>query len=161
MAPALTPAPAPATQAAQQQTEAQLAATLASWPPRPASFVNECAKVHSFESLYRPDGSKNTGHYYWRVQWVNTPAGFLALTLEDGSGKLYLTDLRTGRKVVVLERGLGISDWSILHREDGTVGVKERLGFEWQEVADVAALLQAPAEVASQETAKPAAPEAQ
>ena len=85
----------------------------------------------------------------------------MALTLEDGSGKLYLTDLRTGRKVVVLERGLGISDWNILHHEDGTVGVKGRLGFEWQEVADVAALLQAPAEVASQETAKPAAPEAQ
>ncbi len=125
------------------------------------SFVNECAKVHSFESLYRPDGSKNTGHYYWRVQWVNTPGGSLALTLEDGSGKLYLTDLGTGRKVVVLERGLGISDWSILHREDGTVGVKGRLGLEWQEVADVAALLQAPAEAASQETAKPAAPQAQ
>lgn len=104
-------------------------------------MINECAKMDSFESLYRTDGSQNIGHYYWRVHWVNTPSGPLAFTLEDGYGKLYLTELRTSRKVVALQRGLGVSDWEVLQRENGTVGLKGRLGLEWQEVPDVTALL--------------------
>ena len=107
-------------------------------------FVNECAKAESFEALYSPDGFKNDAHYYWRVQWINTPAGPLAFTLEDGQGKLYVTDLRTGRKVVALERALGVADWEVLQRDDGTVGLKGRLGLEWREVPDVIALLQEP-----------------
>lgn len=132
-------------------------------------MINECAKMDSFESLYKTDGGQNIGHYYWRVHWVNTPSGPMAFTLEDGFGKLYLTDLRTSRKVVALQRGLGVADWEVLQREDGTVGLKGRLGLEWQEVPDVAALLSqplqpapaAPPMAASQETVSQPADSAQ
>ena len=125
-------------------------------------FVNECAQMNSFESLYKPDGQKNSAHYYWRVQWVNTPTGPMALTLEDGYGKLYVTDLRTGRGAIALERTLGISNWDIVHHDDGAMGVKGQLGFEQQEVSNVAMALQQPdtaspdATAAEQPTTPPA-----
>ncbi|HQQ70983.1 MAG TPA: hypothetical protein PLL92_11815 [Alicycliphilus sp.] len=119
------------------------------------NFVNECAKMDSFESIYDRDGRRNTAHYYWRAQWVNTPAGPVALTLEDGSGKLYLTNLQSGRKVIALERGLGISSWDMLVHPDGSVGVKGQLGFETREVPDLLALLDTSAAQAQPEPAAP------
>lgn len=118
-------------------------------------FINECAQMDSFESIYDRDGRRNTSHYYWSVQWVNTPAGPVALTLEDGSGKLYLTNLQSGRKVIALERGLGIASWDMLTHPDGSIGVKGQLGFETREVPDLLALLDSSAAQAQPEPAAP------
>ena len=109
---------------------------------RKNSFVNECAQMQSFEALYNAQGMKNSQHYYWLVHWLNTPAGPVALTLEDGQANLYLTDLRTGRKVVALNRTLGIADWDAIQNSDGTVALRGKLAFEWKEIPDVASLLQ-------------------
>ena len=109
---------------------------------RKNSFVNECAQMQSFEALYNAQGMKNSQHYYWLVHWLNTPAGPVALTLEDGQANLYLTDLRTGRKVVALNRTLGIADWDATQNSDGTVALRGKLAFEWKEIPDVASLLQ-------------------
>lgn len=108
------------------------------------NFVNECAQMQSFESLYGRDGRRNNTHYYWSVHWVNTPSGPMALTLEDGMGRLFLTDLQSEKKVVVLERSLGISGWDLVSHPDGRIGVKGKLAFETREVPDVLTLLQAP-----------------
>lgn len=104
---------------------------------RKNALVNECARMDSFESLYQTDGRKNVNHYYWSIRWLNTPAGPIALTLEDGQRKLYVTDMKSGKRATVLERGLGINDWELLPHADGSVGVKGKLGFEMQEVPDV------------------------
>ena len=105
---------------------------------RKNSFVNECAQMQSFEALYM----KNSQHYYRLVHSLNAPAGPVALTLEDGQANLYLTDLRTGRKVVALNRTLGIADWDATQNSDGTVALRGKLAFEWKEIPDVASLLQ-------------------
>lgn len=114
------------------------------------NFVNECAQMQSFESLYQPDGRRNNRHYYWGIHWMNTVSGPIALTLEDGMGRLFVTDLQSGKKAVVLERSLGISDWDAVVQPDGRVGVKGRLAFETREVPDVLSLLQAPAAQSAQ-----------
>lgn len=113
-------------------------------------FISECAQMQSFESLYQRDGSKHNTHYYWSIHWMNTPSGPVALTLEDGMGRLFLTDLQSGKKVVVLERSLGIADWDVLTHPDGRIGVKGRLAFETREVSDVLSLLQVPTEQSPQ-----------
>lgn len=103
--------------------------------------VNECAQMQSFEALYDRYGMKNSTHYYWLIHWLNTPEGPVAVTLEDGQGVLYVTQLTSGRRVVALKRSLGISDWDVLQRADGSVGLKGKLAFTWEEVPDVAVLL--------------------
>lgn len=108
------------------------------------NFVNECAQMQSFESLYDRDGRRNSTHYYWSVHWVNTPSGPVALTLEDGMARLFLTDLQSGKKVVALERSLGISSWDVLTHPDGSIGVRGQLAFESREVPNVLTLLQGP-----------------
>ena len=104
--------------------------------------VNECRKMQTFESLYGTNGSKNTTHYFWKVQWLPTVAGPVALTQEDGLRAIYLTDLRTGRKVRAFHRTLGIADWDVIRHADGRVGAKARMLFEWQEIPDVVAFMQ-------------------
>lgn len=105
-------------------------------------LVSECAQMQSFEALYDPQGFKNGRHYYWSIHWLNTPAGPVAITLEDGQANLYVTDLQSGRKVVALNRSLGIADWDAMQRGDGSVGLRGKLAFEWQEVPDVTRVLQ-------------------
>ena len=120
--------------------------------------VNECAQMQSFEALYDRYGLKNGTHYYWLAHWINTAAGPMAFTLEDGAANLYVTDLNTGRRVVALNRSLGIADWEVMQGADGSVGVKGKLAFTWHEVADVVSLLQgqAKAEGSPAADAKPA-----
>jgi hypothetical protein len=119
------------------------------------NFVSECAQMQSFESLYDRDGRRNNTHYYWSVHWVNTPSGPMALTLEDGMGRLFLTDLQSEKKVVVLERSLGISGWDLVTHSDGRIGVKGKLAFETREVPDVLTLLEMPPVPPSQISAPP------
>lgn len=104
-------------------------------------IVSECAQMQSFEALYDGYGMKNSRHYYWLIHWLNTPEGPIAITLEDGQGVLYVTELGSGRRAVAFKRSLGIADWDVLQRADGTVGVKGKLAFNWEEVPDVAVLL--------------------
>lgn len=104
--------------------------------------ISECQRAQTFESVYGTDGMKNNSHYYWLVNWVGTPSGPVAFTLEDGLKRLYITDLNTGKKVLGFERTLGIADWSIEQGGDAKVAVKAKLAFDLKEIPDAVAFLQ-------------------
>ena len=100
------------------------------------NLVNECRHSESVESLYDQSGFRNSGHYYWRVQWANTPEGPLGIAQESGSSTITLIDLATGRRVVAFHRGLGISEWDAVQSGDGVVRVRAKMGFTWEDIAD-------------------------
>ncbi len=110
---------------------------------RQNDYVNKCSTATRFESLYDTNGTPNDGHYYWRVMWLNTPSGPLAISLEGSLTTLYVTDLSTGKKATAFHRSMGISGFTVDQRADGTVGIKARLGFSTEELADAVAFLQA------------------
>jgi hypothetical protein len=87
------------------------------------SFVNECAKGHSFESLYTDIG-RNYGHYYWSVDWHMTPSGPIAVTMENGQKDVFIIDLKSSKKVNAFHRALGISSLDISQSPTGVVALK-------------------------------------
>jgi len=104
--------------------------------------ISECQRAQTVESVYGADGYKNNSHYYWLVNWVGTPTGPVAFTLEDGLAKLFITDLTTGKKSIAFDRSFGIADWGIEQAGDAKVTVKAKLAFEWKEIPDAVAFLQ-------------------
>lgn len=99
--------------------------------------ISECQKMQTFESVYGVDGFKNNSHYYWKVQWLPTAQGAIALTQEEGVSAVYATNLQTGQKVPLFQRSLGIGDWDVVQHADGRIGVKARMVLDWQEIPDV------------------------
>ena len=93
-------------------------------------------------SLFTRDNGQNMQHYFWRIYWLDTPSGPIAVSLEDGQRHVYITDLNTGKKVVAFSRSLGVSDLSVKQANDGTVSLSVRLGFDRGNVADASAFLQ-------------------
>ena len=93
-------------------------------------WIPQCDRLDSFESVYNPDGSPNRAHYYWRVSWYRTPAGTVAVSMEDGIRKIEAIRLETGARATVFERTLGIGAWSARQTPDGRVRVQAQLGFE-------------------------------
>lgn len=105
-------------------------------------LISECQRAQTFESVYGTDGMKNNSHYYWLFNWVGTPTGPVAFSLEDGLAKLYITDLATGKKVLAFDRTFGIADWNIEQGGDGKVAVKAKLAFDWKEIPDAVTFVQ-------------------
>ena len=48
------------------------------------AVVNICRQANSYDSLYEPDGSKNPGHYFWRINWFESDGHPIMITEEDG-----------------------------------------------------------------------------
>ncbi len=103
------------------------------------SLVNECSQMRMRDSLYRPDGSKNLGHYYWKIFWFNTPEGPFSVTQEAGLRKLTITNLNTGEKVIAFERMLGINGFSVNQNAEGVISIKASLGFSSETIPDALA----------------------
>lgn len=102
------------------------------------SFMNKCEKSVSFESLYDKMGQPNTGHYYWRVIWVNTPSGkTIAVTIEDGVKRLIATDLTSGKRVLLKERMMGINQFKVSQNIQGKISADVQLGFTNETVEDI------------------------
>lgn len=87
------------------------------------------------------NGGRNIQHYYWRAQWLNTPQGPIAVTMEDANKKIFITDLTTGRKVVAFHRTLGIADMDVNQDPNGTVSIKAQLAFSHESVDDAVGFL--------------------
>ncbi|MFG5778703.1 hypothetical protein ACFIQF_16680 [Comamonas sp. J-3] len=121
--------------------------------------VSKCKQMQSFESLFDTMGMKNNSHYFWKVQWLPTAQGPIALTQEEGVSNIYATNLQTGQKVRLFNRALGIGDWDVNPGSDGRIGVRARLVFDWHDIPDVVAFMQSPqaAESAAAEAAAPPA----
>lgn len=65
--------------------------------------MNKCASHDSVEALYRQDGSRNTGHYYWSVNWFQAKQGPIAVVLQNGQHELDGIDLKSGKRVVLFK----------------------------------------------------------
>jgi hypothetical protein len=105
------------------------------------SIVNRCYSAQSFESLYSMNGTRNIQHYYWRVLWLNTPQGPMAITMEDANKEIFIMDLTSGKKVVAFHRTLGIADMDVNQDPNGTVSIKAQLAFSHESVDDASAFL--------------------
>jgi hypothetical protein len=105
------------------------------------SVVSRCYSAQSFESLYSTNGTRNIQHYYWRAQWLSTPQGPIAVTMEDANKEIFITDLTTGKKVVAFHRALGIADMDVNQDPNGTVSIKAQLAFSHESVDDAGGFL--------------------
>ncbi len=111
---------------------------------RQNAVVNVCAHAQSYDSLYQPDGSKNIGHYFWRIHWFRSDGHVIAISEENGVATLAMTDLDSGRRVILFHRAMGISDYSVGEDADGKVDVDAQWMFTHHALHDVAALLDRP-----------------
>lgn len=105
------------------------------------ALVNECTDAVSYESLYRTDGGPNMSHYFWKVYWMDTPQGPIAITMENGFKDIFILDLKTGKKVVAFNRPLGIQSYLVDQHGDGRVAIKAHWMFQTHELADAVAHL--------------------
>ena len=94
-----------------------------------SKHINECSTLHRFESLYQVSGNKNSGHYFWRINWFNTDIGPLMVAIEDGVTSLNAMSLVTGEKVTLVERLLGINKFDAEQDANGVVKIDVQLGF--------------------------------
>jgi outer membrane murein-binding lipoprotein Lpp len=46
---------------------------------RQNDYLNKCSDSDSYDSLYENDGRRNRLHYFWSLDWFNTPAGPMAV----------------------------------------------------------------------------------
>lgn len=105
---------------------------------RKSSVHNVCDDFETFEALYKPDGFKNHGHYYWRAHWFNTPAGKFAIVQEQRLKDINIINLETGDRVNLFTRAMGISGFDALQHPDGRITVTAKLGFTTEVVEDAA-----------------------
>ncbi|PPK52928.1 hypothetical protein [Marinobacter persicus] len=103
------------------------------------SFINECAGMNVYQSMYELDGSRNTGHYFWRIDWMDTPKGPFAVVQEAGTRKINVIDLEQDQRVTVLSRTLGINSHNVEQAPDGTISIEARMGFSNKRVDDALA----------------------
>lgn len=107
------------------------------------NFVNQCDSMTSRASLFENDGSRNINHYFWRINWFNTPTDPIAVALEGNLQDVTITDLTSAKRVVLFNRTLGIRDFVATEAADGKVKVTAQLGLESKSNDDVLAYLQA------------------
>jgi hypothetical protein len=105
---------------------------------RPAGkFVNKCANVQFYESLYDKYGEPNGGHYYWGIYWYNTASGPLLIFKDNNARDLYAQNLANNDKAIIMSRMLGINWFTSAQNSDGKVSVTAKMGFSKESVADV------------------------
>ncbi len=108
---------------------------------RQNAAVNRCGSAESYESLWKPDGSKNSWHYYWQVQWFNLPGGPMAVARQSTAKEVRLFDLNSGKQVVAFRRPMGIASHDAVLTEAGKLRVTAQLAFTTHTLEDARALL--------------------
>jgi hypothetical protein len=116
--------------------------------------VNVCDKAFTTESLFDELGTNNR-HYFWKVNWHATPQGAVMISHEDGTRRIYATELQTGKKTVLRERTLGIVGFDSKQSPSGAVLVTTSAAFQTEEIADVFAAINAPATNAAKAEPQP------
>jgi hypothetical protein len=106
-----------------------------------SAFTNDCSNARQIESLYDKTGDRNINHYFWRLNWFNTPQGPVAVALENLMKDVSVTDINSGKKATVLNRTMGISRMDTSIEADGKVKVIAKVGFETQTVDDAVAAM--------------------
>lgn len=104
-------------------------------------LIVECERMDSHESRFQANGMRNMTHYFWRINWFNAGGRPVMVSQEGGLGKVTATDLNTGKKVILLERAMGIASFEANQGLDGRIGVSAQMGFSREAKDDVVALL--------------------
>ena len=97
---------------------------------RRSGVVNVCDQVTALQTAWEPDGTPNWRHYFWRVDWQQVRGRFVAVVQERRSVQVNLYDLKTGAKVNLFERSLGLTAMNVEPSSEGRLRVTARLGFE-------------------------------
>lgn len=103
-------------------------------------YVRECKRyADPVETIYTKEGRKNIAHYFWRIQWYNTPSGVISITLEDSLSKIYATNLQTKKKVLIAEKLGGFNGFDVSVTSNGKLNVTTDKGvFGSDFIEDVA-----------------------
>jgi hypothetical protein len=102
---------------------------------RKNSLVNECDNMEMVEALYDKMGLKNSSHYFWAVDWINTPTGPLAFY--KTSAKLRVVDIQQEKMHVLFSRTLGVGAFDLFQNKEGKVSITATLGFSSETIDDV------------------------
>lgn len=105
------------------------------------AMTTKCARLESFDSVFVSGGKPNMEHYFWRIQWFNVPGRPILVAQEKGAKKVTATDLNSGKKVILFERMMGISDFAVTQEVDGKINATAKMGFSSESRQDVAALI--------------------
>lgn len=97
--------------------------------------VKDFCSGFKYESIFDTYGMPNSGHYYWRVEWFSTDSGPIAVIRERTS--VYALNLKTGKKVEIFNRLLGINWIMATRKPDNRIELSARLGLETQKISDV------------------------
>ena len=103
-------------------------------------FVNKCQNFTSHESLYLKSGFKNWSHYFWAVNWIDTKSGPLAIYRTTTT--IDVVDINNKQVHTAFSRALGVNEFDLIKRQDGTVGIEAKLGFSKETIDDVDAFIQ-------------------
>lgn len=105
------------------------------------AMAAKCSRLESLDSIYAAGGKRNMEHYFWRIHWFNVPGRPILVAQEKGTKKVTATDLNSGKKVILFERMLGISDFAVTQEIDGKINATAKMGFSSESRQDVAALI--------------------
>jgi len=97
------------------------------------------------EPIYKNAGqgvrTKNSGHYYWRVEWFTVPSGTYVVYVVNGIKSAKVIHLDTGLEKVIFERMLGISSVNSYIQKNGKIKVVADMGFSTESVDDLEAFM--------------------
>ena len=102
---------------------------------RSKGLYNECENVKFVEALYDKMGLPNNSHYYWSVDWTQTSSGPIAFY--KTSTKIKAIDINKKQVHTLFSRTLGVNNFRLIERSDGTVGVNAQLGFSKDTIENV------------------------
>lgn len=105
------------------------------------ALVSECERMESYESVFDRQGLRNMSHYFWRITWLNGEGRPVLISQEGGLSKISATDLTSGKRVILFERGLGIADFAVSQKTDGKISISAQMGLSRETRDDVVALL--------------------
>ncbi len=108
-----------------------------------STLINKCGKVDFRESLYRDIG-RNLSHYFWRINWYNTPSGPMLIAQENGLKDITIRNLKTGQKAILFTRTLGIAGYDSDQSADGKIHVSAKMGFSTETIDDAVEVLSRP-----------------
>ncbi|ARD45867.1 hypothetical protein [Colwellia sp. PAMC 21821] len=107
---------------------------------RSKGLYNKCESVSYSEALYEKSGLKNNSHYYWSIDWIDTPSGPLAFYKTSTTVKA--VDIKNSKVHTLFSRALGVNEFSLIEHMDGKLTVKAVLGFSSDSIEDVEQFIQ-------------------
>ena len=81
--------------------------------------------------------TKNSDHYYWRVEWFTVPSGTYVVYVVNGIKSAKVIHIDSGLEKVIFERMLGISSVNSYIQKNGKIKVVADMGFGNEAIDDL------------------------